>query len=148
VQDRCRLCLDLRAPGGHFRDATMIRLAYRYGLRAKEVVELPWTQIDLDEAVISIKRARAGKWATICSTAMTFGHCGGYAESTRVVRAVLNGRLCCAGASRGALARNSVNVLGQILQHIPTTPSCVRRVCQSGNATYVRETKQRGPARA
>src|SRR5215471_8802221 len=28
-----------------FRDATMIRLAYRHGLRAKELVELPWTQV-------------------------------------------------------------------------------------------------------
>jgi site-specific recombinase XerC len=39
----------------------MIRLAYRHGLRAKELVELPWTRVNLDEAVISIKRAKGGK---------------------------------------------------------------------------------------
>jgi integrase len=38
-----------------------LRLAYHHGLRAKELVELPWAQIDLDEAMISIKRAKDGK---------------------------------------------------------------------------------------
>jgi hypothetical protein len=44
-----------------FRDATLIRLACRHGLRAKELVELPWAQIHLDVAMISIKRAKDGK---------------------------------------------------------------------------------------
>jgi integrase len=44
-----------------FRDATMIRLAYRHGLRAKELVELSWARINLDEAVITVKRAKGGK---------------------------------------------------------------------------------------
>jgi site-specific recombinase XerD len=45
---------------GH-RDATMIRMAYRHGLRAKELVELAWTQINLDEGVITVKRAKGGR---------------------------------------------------------------------------------------
>ena len=45
---------------GH-RDATMIRLAYHHGLRAAEVVSLAWTQINLDEGVISVKRVKGSK---------------------------------------------------------------------------------------
>jgi integrase len=35
---------------GH-RDATMILIAYRHGLRASEVCDLRWSQVDLDQAV-------------------------------------------------------------------------------------------------
>jgi site-specific recombinase XerD len=44
-----------------FRDATMIRIAYHHGLRARELVELTWTQINLDEATISVKRVKGSK---------------------------------------------------------------------------------------
>jgi integrase len=42
---------------GH-RDATMIPMAYRHRLRAKELVELAWTQINLDEGLsrLSVRR--------------------------------------------------------------------------------------------
>jgi type 1 fimbriae regulatory protein FimE len=33
---------------GH-RDATMIPVAYRYGLRASELCTLPWDQVDLEQ---------------------------------------------------------------------------------------------------
>jgi integrase len=44
-----------------FRDATMIRFAYHHGLRASELVELEWTNINLDEATIFIKRKKDSK---------------------------------------------------------------------------------------
>jgi integrase len=69
-----------------FGDATMIRLAYRHGLRAKEVVELPWAQINLDEAMTSIKRATTASQEIIRFTAMTFAHCVGFAGNIRTVR--------------------------------------------------------------
>jgi integrase len=44
---------------GH-RDATMILLAYRHGLRASELVALRWEQIDFAHGRIHINRAKNG----------------------------------------------------------------------------------------
>lgn len=43
------------------RDATMILLTFRHGLRASELVALQWTQIDLDGATIHVNRVKNGK---------------------------------------------------------------------------------------
>ena len=42
------------------RDATMILLAYRHGLRASELLDLRWEQVDLDHAVLHVRRVKAG----------------------------------------------------------------------------------------
>ncbi|MDE1465850.1 tyrosine-type recombinase/integrase, partial [Spartinivicinus poritis] len=44
---------------GH-RDATMILLAYRHGLRAAELCDLRWDQISLDQGLIHIHRLKQG----------------------------------------------------------------------------------------
>jgi type 1 fimbriae regulatory protein FimB/type 1 fimbriae regulatory protein FimE len=44
---------------GH-RDATMILIAYRHGLRATEVASLQWDQIDFKAASIYVRRAKNG----------------------------------------------------------------------------------------
>ncbi len=44
---------------GH-RDATMALIAYRHGLRVKELVELRWSQVDLDTARLHVTRAKKG----------------------------------------------------------------------------------------
>ena len=44
---------------GH-RDATMVLLAFRHGLRASELVDLRWEQVDLDHAVLHVRRVKAG----------------------------------------------------------------------------------------
>jgi integrase len=44
---------------GH-RDATMILVAYRHGLRASEVCSLEWHQIELDQARLHVRRAKRG----------------------------------------------------------------------------------------
>ena len=46
------------------RDALMILLAYRHGLRAAEVVDLRWEQVDLKTATLSVRRVKAGTPAT------------------------------------------------------------------------------------
>jgi type 1 fimbriae regulatory protein FimB/type 1 fimbriae regulatory protein FimE len=46
------------------RDATMILLAYRHGLRAAELVDLRWEQVDFDRGVLHVRRAKAGTPAT------------------------------------------------------------------------------------
>src|SRR6516164_9450294 len=48
---------------GH-RDATMILIAYRHGLRAAELVDLRWDQIDFNGAVLHVRRAKNGTPAT------------------------------------------------------------------------------------
>jgi integrase len=48
---------------GH-RDATMVLLAFRHGLRASELVELRWEQVDLENAILHVRRAKNGSPAT------------------------------------------------------------------------------------
>ena len=44
---------------GH-RDATMILVAYRHGLRASEVCDLQWHQVELDQGRMHVRRAKNG----------------------------------------------------------------------------------------
>ena len=44
---------------GH-RDAIMILTAYRHGLRASELVDLRWEQVDFNRAVLHVRRAKQG----------------------------------------------------------------------------------------
>lgn len=48
---------------GH-RDATMILLAYRHGLRASEVCDLRWDQVDFNQATLHVRRVKAGTPST------------------------------------------------------------------------------------
>ena len=48
---------------GH-RDATMILIAYRHGLRVAELVDLRWDQIELDAARLHVRRVKRGTPAT------------------------------------------------------------------------------------
>jgi len=48
---------------GH-RDATMILLAYRHGLRSSELVDLRWGQIDFHGATLAVRRAKRGSPST------------------------------------------------------------------------------------
>lgn len=44
---------------GH-RDSTMILVAFRHGLRASELVDLRWDQIELDAARLHVRRVKNG----------------------------------------------------------------------------------------
>jgi integrase len=46
------------------RDATMILMAYRHGLRAVELVDLRWEQVDSFAATLAVRRAKKGTPAT------------------------------------------------------------------------------------
>ena len=48
---------------GH-RDATMILVAYRHGLRVSELVDLRWDQIDFAAAALHVRRLKRGTPAT------------------------------------------------------------------------------------
>src|SRR6478609_7405138 len=42
------------------RDALMILAAYRHGLRAAELVDLQWSQIDFRSATLHVRRVKRG----------------------------------------------------------------------------------------
>jgi integrase len=48
---------------GH-RDATMILIAYRHGLRASEICDLRWEQFDYASATLHVRRVKNGKPST------------------------------------------------------------------------------------
>jgi integrase len=48
---------------GH-RDATMILIAYRHGLRVSELVDLRWDQVDFRTATLHVRRLKAGTPST------------------------------------------------------------------------------------
>jgi integrase len=54
------------AKGNHWghRDATMLLVAFRHGLRASELVDLRWDQIDFNTATLHVRRLKQGTPAT------------------------------------------------------------------------------------
>jgi integrase len=46
------------------RDATMILLAYRHGLRVAELIALRWDQVDLKQGVLHVRRRKNGSPST------------------------------------------------------------------------------------
>lgn len=46
------------------RDATMIHVAYRHGLRAAELVDLRWDQVDFRTATLDVRRVKQGSPTT------------------------------------------------------------------------------------
>ena len=48
---------------GH-RDATMVLIAFRHGLRASELVDLSWDQVDLEHALLHVRKLKNGSPAT------------------------------------------------------------------------------------
>ena len=57
--DRLMDCARKHGRYGH-RDATMIFVAYRHGLRASEVCDLQWQQIELSEGRLHVHRVKNG----------------------------------------------------------------------------------------
>jgi len=50
----------LRARYIGYRDATMILVAYRHGLRASELCSLRWDQVDLERGLVHVRRLKNG----------------------------------------------------------------------------------------
>jgi type 1 fimbriae regulatory protein FimB/type 1 fimbriae regulatory protein FimE len=46
------------------RDATLILVVYRHGLRAAEACDLEWSQVDFNTATLHVRRVKNGKPAT------------------------------------------------------------------------------------
>jgi len=60
-----RLMKAARSVGRHgFRDATIIMLAYRHGLRVSELIALKWTQVDRKQGHLAVVRSKNGTNST------------------------------------------------------------------------------------
>ena len=46
------------------RDSTMIRIGFRHGLRASELCELQWSDVEFESATLHIRRAKGGATGT------------------------------------------------------------------------------------
>jgi integrase len=66
---------------GH-RDATMILVAYRHGLRASEVCSLEWHQIELDQGRLHSEEPSVERRASIPSVVMRSESCASYGVRT------------------------------------------------------------------
>ena len=61
--DRLREAAAKRGRHGS-RDATMILLAYRHGLRVSELIALRWEQVDLKQGLLHVRRRKNGSPST------------------------------------------------------------------------------------
>jgi site-specific recombinase XerD len=59
-----RLMVAARSNRWGHRDATMILVAYRHGLRVSELVDLRWDQVDFEGTVLHVRRVKRGTPAT------------------------------------------------------------------------------------
>src|SRR5262249_2074050 len=61
-----RMIVAARQAGGRLaeRDALLIMIAYRHGLRASELIALPWDQIDLKASLLRVARLKHGSPST------------------------------------------------------------------------------------
>jgi integrase len=65
------------------RDAAMVLVAYRHGLRASELVDLHWDQVDFRTATLHVRRVKKGILARIQSSGMSYAPHGPSANRSR-----------------------------------------------------------------
>ena len=65
TQDEVKVLVEAAKANRHgLRDATMILVAFRHGLRAAEVCDLRWDQVDFDAAILHVRRVKNGTPST------------------------------------------------------------------------------------
>jgi integrase len=66
---------------GH-RDATMILVGYRHGLRASELCDLQWSQVELGTGRLHVRRAKNGSPSVHPCGATRYARCGVYSVNS------------------------------------------------------------------
>jgi integrase len=61
--------------------ATMILIGYRHGLRASELVDLQWHQVELTTGRLHVRRAKGGSPSVHTLQGDEIALCGGYSAS-------------------------------------------------------------------
>ena len=70
---------------GH-RDATMILVAYRHGLRASELTDLRWDQVEFTTATLHVRRVKPGTPSTHPIWATNYARLEGFNASRSLSR--------------------------------------------------------------
>src|SRR5690242_20992969 len=62
TQDEIDKLMDAARSGSRYghRDSTMILIAYRHGLRASELCDLQWSQVDFNNGTLRVRRRKQG----------------------------------------------------------------------------------------
>nr|WP_277876080.1 tyrosine-type recombinase/integrase [Trichocoleus sp. FACHB-262] len=68
------------------RDATLILLMYRHGLRVSEAIALRWDQVDLKQGTLHVNRMKQGHHQHIHYGDQNYEHYGSYNESIQARR--------------------------------------------------------------
>ena len=68
------------------RDATMLLVAYRHGLRAAELVDLRWDQVDFETATLHVRRVKKVLRRRILSLGTNCAPCVGSGASRSLSR--------------------------------------------------------------
>ena len=93
-----RMIVAARQAGGRLaeRDALLIMIAYRHGLRASELIALRWDQIDLKASLLHVARLKHGSPSThkLCAVP-SFGPCAPGTD-TKATRRPTCSRHCAA----------------------------------------------------
>ena len=86
-----RLIEAARANRSGQRDSTMVLVAFRHGLRVSELIDLRWEQVDLNSALLHVRRVKSGTPATHPLTGVELT---GIAQATARPGAQVAIRLC------------------------------------------------------
>ncbi len=115
---------------GH-RDATMIFVAYRHGLRASELVDLRWDQVEFSKGTLHVRRVEQGTPKHMPYSATSYVPCDAFNVSRRHIAvrvhfrtgsALHHGRLCSHGRAGGGRGQPRV-------QGAPAHASARLRLC-------------------
>jgi site-specific recombinase XerD len=74
----------------------MVLVAYRHGLRASELVDLRWEQVDFTTATLHVRRVKQGTPSTHPILGTNYGRCGDFSASKS------RSRPSCSTSERGA----------------------------------------------
>ncbi len=106
------------------RDATMLLVAYRHGLRASELVDLRWDQVDFRTATCTFTGSNRAHPARIQSSGMSCERCGG-CNASRSPRA----HLCSPRSVERPLAAQGSPRWSSALVKRPSSPLRPTRTC-------------------
>ena len=105
------------------RDAAIILLMFRHGLRTAELMALRWPHVDLNAGYLDVHRAKRGHHAKHPLRARNCDSCGNSSAPTHIRRmcSCPNARRPCRHAQSGRLSRKQAKLAGLPFVPIPTS---------------------------
>jgi integrase len=111
---------------GH-RDATMILIGFRHGLRVSELCQLQWSSIEFETATMHVRRVKGGQEATLVASRPATG---GAARSSHHLRSALITRPINSFVATGSSHRKTATMplSGSIQVQLPPAP-IAKKLC-------------------